>query len=181
MDMSDVMMYRLGVLDAAANAVRRYPGGGLEVIAFRLGKSPETLRKELAGAEGYKLGALDLLQILEWTQDQDLRNALAAHLGGLLMLPPMEEAIRCPFKALGELTEKGGAYTTEIARSFSDGHVSLNEAKRCEAKLAQLVTTAQAAQQLVRASYLAGVPAHERPAPRGRATGRSKAASGVAS
>lgn len=157
------MLYAMNIRDAATKAVHNYPHGGREAIAARLGKSWETLRKELAGAEGYKLGAVDLFLILEWTQDPDLRNSIAAQLGGMLMmLPAMEEAIRCPFQALGELTEKGGAYASEIARTFSDGHVSLNEAKRCEAKLMQLAATLQAAQQLVRASYQAGVPPHER-------------------
>lgn len=156
-------MYRMGLLDAANKAVLNYKHGGRGTIAQRLGKSEETLRKELAGVEGCKLGAFDLFQILEWTEDEDLRAAIASHLGGVLMtLPSLDDAKKCPFNAIAELTEKNAAYTAEILKTFADGHVSKNEARRCEAKLVENIATQQAAIRLVRASYQAGVPEHER-------------------
>lgn len=49
-------------LDELRRMVRNYPGGR-PVIAQRLGKSDETLRKELEGAQGFKLSVLVALEI----------------------------------------------------------------------------------------------------------------------
>lgn len=52
----------MSTLDALRRGVDNYPGGR-EVVAVRIGKTGEVLRKELSGAASHKLGAVDALTI----------------------------------------------------------------------------------------------------------------------
>ena len=52
----------MSTLDALRRGVDNYPGGR-EVVAVRIGKTGEVLRKELSGAASHKLGAVDALNI----------------------------------------------------------------------------------------------------------------------
>lgn len=56
----------MSTLDALRRGVDNYPGGR-EVVAVRIGKTGEVLRKELSGAASHKLGAVDALTIARIT------------------------------------------------------------------------------------------------------------------
>jgi hypothetical protein len=67
----------MNLLDAARRLAKAYPGG-IEALAQRMGKSPATLRHELAGAQGYKLGAEDLEEMTLLAIGAHHPNALVA-------------------------------------------------------------------------------------------------------
>ena len=78
-------------IDAIRLMVKHYPGG-TDSLAVLVGKSAETLRKEIAGAHGYKLGVVDACAISEACINVNsphcraYANAVAASCGGFVEL-----------------------------------------------------------------------------------------------
>ena len=141
----------MNILDSVRRMCRTYPGG-VDAVAPRLDKSPSTLEKELRGAPGFKLGAVDAAEISAMCMElgtEDARayaTALAAQMGCLLVpLPPMltVQGVEC-MKALAETSRESAELIAETCASLSDGVVSDNELQRIDRAIAELVGAAQA-------------------------------------
>lgn len=89
----------MNTTDAIRLMVRHYPGG-MAVIAMRLGKSPNTLEKELRGESSHKLGLVDACAISSMCiEDQTphcraYANAVAGECGGFVELEVRDDMRR---------------------------------------------------------------------------------------
>lgn len=157
----------MNLLDAARRLAKAYPGG-IEALAPRLNKSPTTLRHEVAGAPGYKLGAEDLEEMTVLAIAARQPNALVA-LGafnancGYLAIPLPE--------ALGGSDDDCMRHVAGVAKEFSDlvqavsiragdGEVSDNDLEVIDKELTELVASVQAMRAFLGRRNQADKPAH---------------------
>lgn len=155
----------MNILDAMRRMVRSYPGG-VDAIAPRLAKSSSTLEKELRGAPGFKLGAVDAAEISAMCYDlgtPDARaygNAIAAELGCMLIpFPPvMDIASTECFRALAETSREAAEFISSVCAALADGSVSDNELRRSEREGSELVATLQGTLAAMAALNRAGRP-----------------------
>lgn len=155
-------------LDALRLMVKHFPGG-LEVIALRIGKPAETLRKELAGAPGFKLGLSTAMLISELCIDANSEhcrafvNVVAASSGGFVRLPVMEMSEpACINKKVSETVREMSDVTAAALSANADDVISDNDLKH---SLKEIGEAREALQKLEHALILknaAGKPAHER-------------------
>ena len=141
----------MNLLDAARDLARNYPGR-LAAMAQRLGKQPDTLRHETAGAPMYKLGIEDAQEMtlfaLEVKQPNALGilNAFAANCGCMVL--PMPQVLNLSgsecMRGLGETAHEFAELCTEVAESMQDGKISDNELKKIEHETSQLMAALQA-------------------------------------
>jgi hypothetical protein len=135
-------------IDAVRLMSRHYPGG-VDALAVLVGKSPETLRKELAGAHGYKLGVNDACAISEACiaakseHCHAYANAVAANCGGFVQLE-----VRDPHgKSLMSATVGSVSASTEllerVTAARSDGVISDNERREIEAAVSHSIEQLQ--------------------------------------
>ena len=152
--------------DALKLGVRHYPGG-LEVIAVRIGKPEETLRKELSGNDPkFKLGLTtamlisDLLIEAKSAYCYAFVNAIHGAAGRLLELPvhempPEKQDLHADSAVLlKECSDVIGAVTAALA----DGQISDNERKAIGRELSELLAQIQVVERDVRANNEAGKP-----------------------
>lgn len=131
-------------LDAARHTVEDY--GGPE-MALKLGKTWETLRKELAGAPGFKLGLLDAVRIMTRSDDLRIADAIEAEIGRFALPLPM---LPCdvPDQELGmhmgRVSKEFGEVITEAAVRAADGDVSARDLRAIEEQWGQLVAAGDA-------------------------------------
>lgn len=156
-------------LDALRRMVLEYPGGG-EAVSARLGKSWETLRKELRAAPGFKLGVSDAMQIAEFCVEQsvgnrlDFTNAVNAATGCMALPLPDSNMENLPKNVAAALQQLGGAagdfgaFVQSVAGSVADHRVSQNELLDVHRKLLGLVAECQHVVSALEAIHRAGVP-----------------------
>lgn len=158
-------------LDAIRQIVANYPGG-LEVIALRLGKPAETLRKEIAGAQGFKLGIVHALQISTLAIEAKSAhcyafvNVIAAPAGRMLELPVLDMPVGkqdLRDEAAGVVKE-GTDVLIELNAALADEQISDNELKRIDKEIDEALAKLQELRRDAHARNKAGKPAHLRAA-----------------
>ena len=124
-------------LNAARELMRDYPGRGA-AMAQRLGKASDTLRHEVAGAPGYKLGIEDAVEMTLIAQESvhpnplGVLNAFAADCGCMVINLPKAGAVdigSCMAK-FSQMAKEFSDLAVEISKDVPDGDVSDNDLKR---------------------------------------------------
>lgn len=152
-------------LDAIRLIVANFPGG-LEVVALRLGKPAETLRKEIAGAQGFKLGVIHASEISAMAIESQSAhcyafvNVIAGNAGQFIQLPVRDMAAKQDLRndAAG-LVKEGTDVLLELNTALADDEISDNELARIEREAAEVFERAQALVRGARARNLASKPA----------------------
>ena len=153
-------------LDAIRLIVANFPGG-LEVVALRIGKpSAETLRKELAGAPGFKFSLTHARQISILAIEAQsphcyaFVNAIAGDAGRTVELPVREVTGKQDLRNdSADLVKDGTDVLMELNTALADEQISDNELARIERKAEEVIEHAQAIVRGARARNLAGKPA----------------------
>ena len=158
----------MSTLDALRRGVDNYPGGR-EVVAVRIGKPSEVLRKELSGAASHKLGAVDALTIARIACEagaphcHDYAAMVAQECGGrfdLLAEPSSEFA--SPVAKVSKLVLETSHITSAVIEAMQDGVISDNELAQIEREIAEAEEVLRKLRQAARAVNDAGKPAAER-------------------
>jgi hypothetical protein len=152
----------MNAIDAIRLMVKHHPGG-VDALAAQCGKSPETLRKEIADAAGYKLGVADACVISEACirasspHCHAYANAVAVNCGGFVQLEvrEMTPAANIHSEAASLMKECADVATT-IAEGMADGSLSPNDIKRTDKELAELLEQIQRVQAAVMAQAARG-------------------------
>jgi hypothetical protein len=141
----------MNLLDATRITARAYPGG-IEALAQRLGKSPDTLRHELSGHAQFKLGledACDITQLAQQTATPGALgalNAFAANCACMVVpLPPAldlgnDECLRGVAMASQEFAE----LLQTTMHGLADGHITDNELRAFERANGEMLASLQA-------------------------------------
>jgi hypothetical protein len=152
--------------DEALRLAQRYPGG-IDALAQRLGKRPDTLRKELTGVSGYKWGVDDEESIVLMSEAAGVPDSIApitaaaANLGLLIIPLPQQingdsDAFHCLAGAAAEFSE----FMKVIADAVADARVTANELRRVERELGRLVAQGQGCVAALRRIHEEAKPAH---------------------
>ena len=149
----------MNTLDALRLMVDSYPGGR-EAVALRRGKSPDVLRKELAGAPGFKLGVVDACAIAAMCAEvgsdhaDAYAQAVAAHCGTKVVALPQ------PADTGADLVQRASAMVKEsadvmgaVAAAMADGSVSANDLREVEREAAELSAAILSVLRSVRAAH----------------------------
>ncbi|PIG09484.1 phage regulatory CII family protein [Comamonas sp. 26] len=155
----------MSILDALRRSVDNFPGGR-EVVAIRIGKTGEVLRKELSGAASHKLGAVDALVIARLTCEvgmahcHDYAALVAQECGGRfeLVTEPAGEA-PSPVAKVSKLVVETSHITTAVIEAMQDGVISDNELAQIEREIAEAEEVLRKLRQAARAVNAAGKPA----------------------
>lgn len=141
-------------LDALRLMVKHFPGG-LEVVALRIDKPAETLRKELGGAQGFKLGLSTAMMISELcieARSEHCRafvNVVTASSGGFVRLPVVEmREPACINKTVSDTVREMSDVTAATLLANADNNISDNDLK---ATLKEIGEAREALQKLERA------------------------------
>ncbi|GAO73355.1 phage regulatory CII family protein [Comamonas sp. E6] len=158
----------MSTLDALRRGVDNYPGGR-EVVAVRIGKTGEVLRKELSGAASHKLGAVDALTIARIACEEgrphcyDYAAMVAQECGGRFELvtdAPSETP--SPVAKVSKLVVETSHVTSAVIDAMQDGVISDNELRVIEKEVAEAQEVLRKLLQAARAVNAAGKPAGER-------------------
>lgn len=148
--------------DAIRLMVKSYPGGA-DALAVLVGKSPETLRKEIAAAPGYKLGVNDACTISEACiavgseHCHAYANAVAVNCGGFVALQVRDpQAARHLAGDTAGMLKECSDVVSKVTESLADGVVSDNDRKAIERELQELIEALQKVQQDVAAAHEQG-------------------------
>lgn len=135
-------------LAALRRMVKHYPGS-YEAMGAVLGISPEVLRKQLSGTQGFKLGVQDAELISEACARvrsehcHAYANAVAAMHGGFVELP-VRDSGRLPLQAgFAGVVKQASEVLSDGLAALADNVVSDNEARVLRADIADLVAQAQ--------------------------------------
>lgn len=151
-------------LDALRLMVKHFPGG-IEVMAMRLGKTVEVLRKELAGAHGFKLGYLTVTMIRDLCIETGsehclaLTNVFCAGSGGFVRLPVVE--VREPVnmqKTMGDVVREMSDVTVSALEADADGVISDNDLKRAQREIGEAREALQKLERALIVKNAAGKP-----------------------
>lgn len=152
-------------LDALKQMCHHFPGGR-EVIALRLGKSDEVLRKELAGDAKFKMGVVDAERIaamcIEAGTEQRFAyaSAVATSCGGFVQLPVVEMSdLPCLNKTIAEIIKEVSHVVTSVTESDEDGVISDNDLARDLKEINEARVALQKLEHALRAKNAAGKPA----------------------
>lgn len=154
--------------DALRLMIDNYPGGRA-VIAARLGKTEEVLRKETCGSPSHKLGLNDAITASDMCIEAQsphcyaFVNAIGAPAGRFIELPVRDMASKQDLRddAAG-LVKEGTDVLIELNTALADDAISDNELARIEREAYEVFERAQALVRGARARNLAGKPAHVR-------------------
>ena len=147
----------MNALDAVHHAATHAPGG-IAALAPRLGKSVHTLRHELAGAPGHKLGLMDAVLIASMLGSHRLADAVCCEAGGMfvpLAFDAAGEPIQDIADAMRELSELCGA----LGASYSDGKISANELSNIESQSADVIAVVHRIVAAAKAAHAKSMPA----------------------
>lgn len=158
----------MSTLDALRRGVDNYPGGR-EVVAVRIGKTGEVLRKELSGAASHKLGAVDALTIARIACEEgrphcyDYAAMVAQECGGRfeLVTEPVSE-VASPVAKVSKLVLETSHVTSAVIEAMQDGVITDNELAQIEREIAEAEEVLRKLRQAARAVNEAGKPAGER-------------------
>ena len=151
-------------IDALRKMVDHYPGGRA-VIAARLGKTDEVLRKELSGAQSHKLGLVDAHAISDMCLEVQsehchaLINAISGTAGRFIELPVRQMVEKQDLrKDAAVMLKEGTDVLTELTVALADEQISDNELTRIEREVADAVESLQAVLRGAQARNMAGKP-----------------------
>lgn len=155
----------MSILDALRRSVDSAPGGR-PVVAIRIGKSDEVLRKELSGAPTHKMGANDAVAIARMCVEAGAEHcfayasAVAAECGGRFELtqPDDSSLARSPVLRASDLLRETSDLVTAVIESMADGVVSNNELSRIERDISTAEGVLQALRECVRQVNASGKP-----------------------
>jgi len=155
----------MNTTDAIRLMVRHFPGGNSAVALF-LGKSPNTLEKELRGESSHKLGLVDACMIssrcieLNTPHCRAYVNAVAGECGGFVELLVRDDMGASDLRTdVSRLVKESSDSLSAITDALGDGAISDNEKKRIERELSELIDMVQRVQRDVRAVHSASKPA----------------------
>ena len=131
------------VFDHLDVAAKQY---GCEALAGRIGKAQSTLRNELAGLPGHKLGIITAIQILAWTGDLAALDSLEKTLGRVpVEFPRSTRNDPAPLMAAaGRLAKEFGEHLAVLGAALMDGVIEPREARACLKELDEAVKAALA-------------------------------------
>lgn len=147
----------MNALDAIHHAAQHAPGG-IAALAVRIGKSVHTLRHELRGAPGHKLGLMDAVLMAQMLGSHRLAVAVADEAGGMfvpLAFDASGEPIADIADAMRELSELAGA----LGESYRDGKISANELASIEAQASDVMAVVHRIVAAAKAVHAQSVPA----------------------
>lgn len=158
----------MSTLDALRRGVDNYPGGR-EVVAVRIGKTGEVLRKELSGAASHKLGAVDALTIARMACEEgrphcyDYAAMVAQECGGRfeLVTEQVGESVS-PVAKVSRLVLETSHVTSAVIEAMQDGVITDNELAQIEREIAEAEEVLRKLRQAARAVNDAGKPVAER-------------------
>lgn len=149
-------------LDSIKRMADHYPGG-YKAVALRLHKPHETLRKELSGAQGFKLGLIDAMAIVRMCHEVNAEHSLlfavevaAAH---DMHLSPIDVSEFCTEDVLHSATSSMRSSTglaTEILERIADGDLCDNDMKVIEKAYADSIRNKHALMRGARGKHAAG-------------------------
>lgn len=149
-------------LDAIRQSVDHYPGGR-PAVALRLGKSDEVLRKELAGAQGFKLGLVDACRIVSLCSDveSEFSGALGDVIASLshakmTQQPKVADSGANLFLRSTAMMRETSEFAVVLAECASDGDLSPNDMRVIEKEAGEAMESIQSAIRGVRATHEAG-------------------------
>jgi hypothetical protein len=146
----------MSILDAMRQVVKSYPGR-VEAMAQRMGKNPTTLRHEVSGAPGYKLGAEDLVEMTNFAQEAKQDNALLAlsrlaeNCGQMLVPLPLANPVAdddCMLR-LADSAREFGELCKEVAGDLADGKITNTELTRIDRECGELIASVYAMREAV--------------------------------
>lgn len=156
----------MNLLDAVRRTVRHYPGG-LEAVALRLHKQPGTLERELRGAPGYKLGAMDAAEVAVMSAEVgaehalEYPNAVAQAVGAMLVvLPRAGEGCTATAKDVAMLMRECAEVVAAVADADADGRVTDRELRDLDRQWADVVAAGQVMMRNLQARHDAEVQRH---------------------
>ncbi|MHC3431447.1 phage regulatory CII family protein [Delftia lacustris] len=154
----------MSALDALRRGVDNFPGGRA-VVAVRLGKTDEVLRKELSGASSHKLGAVDALTIASLLREAGMPHcydyaAYVAHeCGGRFeVLQEPVAGAASPMTKISKLVLETSHVTGAVIAAMQDGVISDNELAQIEREIAEAEEVLRKLRQAARAVNAAGKP-----------------------
>lgn len=157
----------MSALDALRRGVDHFPGGRA-VVAVRLGKTDEVLRKELSGASSHKLGAVDALTIASLLRDAGMPHCydyaayVAGESGGRFdLLDAGRSVAASPVDKVSKLVLETSHITSAVIEAMQDGVISDNELAQIEREIAQAEEVLRKLRQAARAVNAAGKPTRE--------------------
>ncbi|MFC4924992.1 phage regulatory CII family protein [Delftia deserti] len=157
----------MSALDALRRGVDNFPGGRA-VVAVRLGKTDEVLRKELSGASSHKLGAVDALTIASLLREAGMPHcydyaAYVAHeCGGRFeVLQEPVAGAASPMTKISKLVLETSHVTGAVIAAMQDGVISDNELAQIEREIAEAEEVLRKLRQAARAVNAAGKPNRE--------------------
>ena len=155
-------------LDALNRAIDALPGGR-PVVAVRLSKTLEVLRKELSPASSHKMGADDAIAIARMCVEAnsphayDYAQAVAAECGGRFEIGgAQDEGAANPMQRISDLMRETSDVTGTFIEAMADSRISDNELERIEREICEAEAVLAALRQAARAINAAGKPAHVR-------------------
>ena len=154
----------MSALDALRRGVDNFPGGRA-VVAVRLGKTDEVLRKELSGAASHKLGAVDALTIAGLLREAGMPHCydyaayVAAEAGGRFdLVDACRTAVASPVDKVSKLVLETSHITSAVIDAMQDGVISDNELAQIEREIAEAEEVLRKLRQAARAVNTAGKP-----------------------
>uniref|UniRef100_C5CJM6 Transcriptional regulator n=1 Tax=Variovorax paradoxus (strain S110) TaxID=543728 RepID=C5CJM6_VARPS len=152
--------------DALRLMIDNYPGGRA-VIAARLGKTEEVLRKETCGSPSHKHGLNDAVTISDMCIEAQSPHcyafvtAISAPVGRFIELPVRDMAAKQDLRndAAG-LVKEGTDVLLELNAALADEEISDNELSRIEREALEVFERTQSVIRGARARHAASKPAH---------------------
>lgn len=124
----------IDLLDAAA---KFHP---IKALAEEIGKAESTLRNELTGQPGYKLGLRTSLLILKKTGDLRALDEIEAMVGRVAFAVPRASGSMAPVMELAAAAMRElGEDMKEIGQAMADGVITPKEAGRCIAEIDETI------------------------------------------
>lgn len=156
----------MATLEAARQFFRDWPGR-IDAAARRLGKHPDTLRHEIAGAPAYKFGHEDAIEatmaaLTEVRHPSPLAilNDFATRCGCMVIqVKPLstQDAGDCMVK-FAQLAKEFADVATVIVEKAGDGDVSDNDLRAFDKEFGELVSAGQATRAALVAANENGKP-----------------------
>lgn len=150
-------------LDALNRAIDALPGGR-PVVAVRLNKTIEVLRKELSPASSHKLGADDAIAIARMCVEAgsphayDYAQAVAAECGGRFEYGDAAPHAANPMERISDLMRETSDVTGTFIEAMADSRISDNELERIEREICEAEAVLSALRQASRRINAAGKP-----------------------
>jgi hypothetical protein len=147
----------MNALDAIHHAATHAPGG-IAALAPRMGKSVHTLRHELAGAPGHKLGLMDAVLMAQMLGSPRLADAVACEAGGMFV-PLAFDAAGEPIADIADAMRELSELTAALGQSYRDDKISANELANIETQAADVIAVLHRIVGAAKAAHAKSQPA----------------------